>query len=66
MIEFTESGGLPDPEKESDGLAAYFMTRGKYVVVVVDSEPDVASRHWIITAYLTRRLAEGELEWTRS
>lgn len=42
------------------------VTKGKYVVVVVVSESDVASRHWIITAYLTRQLAEGELEWTRS
>lgn len=42
------------------------VKRGKYVVVVVVSEPDAASRHWIITAYLTRRLAEGEPEWKRS
>lgn len=38
----------------------------RYVVVVVVSEPDAASHHWIITAYLTRRLAEGEPEWKRS
>jgi hypothetical protein len=42
------------------------LKRGKYVVVVVVSEPDVTHRHWIITAYLTRRLAEGEPEWKRS
>lgn len=42
------------------------VKRGKYVVVVVVSEPDAASRHWIITAYLTRRLAEGAAEWKRS
>ena len=42
------------------------VKRGKYVVVVVVSEPDAASRHWIITAYLTRRLPEGEPEWRRS
>jgi hypothetical protein len=23
-------------------------------------------RHWIITAYLTRKLAEGEVEWRRN
>ncbi len=40
--------------------------RGRYVVVVVVSEPDATSRHWIITAYLTRRLAEGAVEWKRS
>ncbi len=40
--------------------------RGKHLVVVVVSGPDAASRNWIITAYLTRMLAEGEVEWTRS
>ena len=42
------------------------VKKGKYVVVVVVSEPDMANRHWVITAYLTRRLVEGEVEWTRS
>jgi len=37
---------------------------GKHVVVVVVSGPP--DRHWIITAYLARRLAEGEAEWKRS
>ncbi|MBI4479353.1 MAG: hypothetical protein HY651_04965 [Acidobacteria bacterium] len=39
--------------------------RGKYVVVVVVSELDPEVRHWIITAYQTRQLAEGVLEWKR-
>ena len=39
---------------------------GKHVVVVVVSEPDPSSRHWIITAYIARKLAEGEVEWRRS
>jgi hypothetical protein len=34
---------------------------GKHVVVVTVSEAE--GRHWIITAYLARRLAEGEIEW---
>ncbi len=38
---------------------------GKYVVVVTVSELDAAQRHWIITAYMARRLAQGEIEWTR-
>jgi hypothetical protein len=38
---------------------------GKHVVVVVVSELDPAERHWILTAYLARRLAEGEVEWQR-
>ena len=42
------------------------VRKGKYVVVVVVSEPDAMSRHWIITAYLTRRLVEGEVEWKRN
>jgi hypothetical protein len=42
------------------------VKRGKHVVVVVVSEPDAMSRHWIITAYLTRRLVEGEVEWKGS
>ncbi len=39
---------------------------GKHVVVVVVSSSGPRSRHWIITAYIARRLAEGEVEWRRS
>jgi hypothetical protein len=38
---------------------------GKHVVVVVVGEP-TDSRRWIITAYIARKLAEGETEWQRS
>jgi hypothetical protein len=38
---------------------------GKYVVVVVVSDAAPAGRHWIITAYIARRLSTGEVEWTR-
>ena len=38
---------------------------GKHVVVVVTSDPGGQGRHWIVTAYLARRLAEGALEWKR-
>jgi hypothetical protein len=38
---------------------------GKHVVVVVIIESDVP-RHWIITAYIARTLAEGAVEWTRN
>ena len=38
---------------------------GKYVVVVVVGEPAPGARHWIVTAYVTRRLAQGEIEWKR-
>ena len=39
---------------------------GKHVVLVVMTEPGKEKRHWIITAYLTRRLAEGVVEWKRN
>lgn len=40
------------------------MKDGKHVVVVVVSA--VADRrHCIITAYIARRLGEGEAEWAR-
>jgi hypothetical protein len=37
---------------------------GKHVVVVVVSEH--SGRHWVVTAYLARKLAEGVAEWKRS
>ena len=42
------------------------LRRGKHVVVVVVSELDPSERHWIITAYIAGKLAEGEIEWRRS
>ena len=42
------------------------VRRGKHVVVVVVSEPDATDRPWIITAYLTKRLTGGVVEWKRS
>jgi hypothetical protein len=41
------------------------IRQGKYVAVVVVSE-STGGRHWIITAYLTRRLINGEMEWQKS
>jgi hypothetical protein len=38
---------------------------GKHVVVVVVSDFS-GGRNWIITAYITRKLAEGEIEWLQS
>jgi hypothetical protein len=38
---------------------------GKHIVVVVVT--DIApTRHWIVTAYITRRLTGGSTEWIRS
>ncbi|MEW6325811.1 MAG: hypothetical protein AB1515_10550 [Nitrospirota bacterium] len=42
------------------------MRGGKHVVVVVVTEAEPASRHWIVTAYVARRLAGGKVEWKRS
>ena len=39
------------------------VQRGKHVVVVVVSEHRARERHWIITAYVTAKLVEGEVEW---
>lgn len=39
---------------------------GKYVVVVVVGDADAMTHPWIITAYIARKLAEGEIEWQTS
>lgn len=39
---------------------------GKHVVIVVVSEAVSPTRHWIITAYLARKLIEGDIEWKRN
>ena len=38
---------------------------GKYIVVVVISEDWPANPHWIVTAYITRRLSGGKIEWQK-
>lgn len=38
---------------------------GKFMVVTVVSDPPPNERHWIVTAYITRRLARGPFEWQR-
>jgi hypothetical protein len=39
---------------------------GRYVVVVVVADPGRETHPWIITAYMARKLKEGEIEWQRS
>jgi len=39
---------------------------GKHVVVVVMSGAGTPKRDWIVTAYLSRRLAEGDMEWKKN
>jgi hypothetical protein len=38
---------------------------GKHLVLVVVGLPGEA-RHWIVTAYIARKLAGGKIEWRRS
>lgn len=38
---------------------------GKYIVVVVISGDWPVNRHWIVTAYMTRRLSGGKIEWQK-
>ncbi len=38
---------------------------GKHVVVVVVSQAS-KQRHWIATAYIARKLVEGEIEWEKN
>jgi hypothetical protein len=42
------------------------LREGKHVVVVVVSEREPHARHWIITAYMARKLAPGDMEWERN
>ena len=37
--------------------------KGGKLLVVSDNEPSV--RHWIVTAFITRKPAKGKIEWTR-
>jgi hypothetical protein len=38
---------------------------GKYIVVIVISEDLPVNRHWIVTAYIARRLSGGKIEWQK-
>lgn len=66
--------GDPDRILRSSRVGnAYLFSRwyngvrgGKYVVVVVLTEAGVSPRRWIVTAYLARKLAGGEIVWARS
>ncbi len=39
---------------------------GKMLVVAVVSDPLPEERHWIVTAYLARKLVQGVIEWQRN
>ncbi len=64
----------PDRVRTSDhmGNARLFsrwygdVQGGVHAVVVVITDPPPARRHWVVTAYLARRLSGGRIEWQRS
>ena len=41
------------------------ISGGKHVVVVVVVDED-ARRTWVVTAYIARRMAGGEMQWEKS
>lgn len=63
----------PDEIRRSAGFTAVHLFArwyddlrgGKHVVAVVVTEAAAAGRHWIVTAYLARKLAAGEVKWKR-
>ncbi len=42
------------------------LRQGRHVVVVVVTGLSSSERNWIITAYITRNLVKGEIEWEKS
>jgi hypothetical protein len=38
---------------------------GKFIIAVVISEGETSNRHWIVTAYISRKLAHGAIEWKK-
>ncbi|MBS1786851.1 MAG: hypothetical protein JST85_03975 [Acidobacteria bacterium] len=73
LDELAETLAVPDQIRRSARFNnARLFTRwfdnvrdGKHIVVVVtDAAPN--ERHWVITAYIARKLAGGVIEWTRS
>ncbi len=53
------------PRSERARLFSRWYTDLRGGVVAV-SDPEACGRHWIITAYIARRLAKGVVEWKRS
>jgi hypothetical protein len=39
---------------------------GKHVVIVAVTDAAPYNRHWIITAYIARKLSEGVIEWQKN
>ncbi|HPR48838.1 MAG TPA: hypothetical protein PK341_12725 [Spirochaetota bacterium] len=68
-------GSLTDPDsvRKSDRFPnARLFTKffeavrgGRYAVVVVVTDTDPVERDWIITAYITRKISGGTIEWEK-
>lgn len=41
------------------------ILNGKYIVVVVKTDIEPVERHWIITAYIARKLTGDSIEWQK-
>ena len=63
LIKSERAFGLAAPGFLRDGTPD--LRQGKHVVVVVVSEREPSARHWIITAYMARKLAREGIEWER-
>lgn len=42
------------------------LKHGKHVAVVIVTDSGEPRRHWLVTAYLCRRVRQGVTEWKRS
>ncbi len=40
--------------------------KGRYVVVAVVNDTDPTERYWIVTAYLTKNVTQGEIIWQKN
>lgn len=65
-IELTEERERHIAERHPDLLPEYREQIADTLADPDQSEPDPMARHWIVTAYLARRLAEGGVEWQQS
>jgi len=66
---FTRTLAEPDQVRRSSRVenarlfSRWYDDLGKHVVVVIMSETE--GRNWVVTAYMSRRLAQGVAEWIR-
>ncbi|NEP80344.1 MAG: hypothetical protein F6K39_20550 [Okeania sp. SIO3B3] len=42
------------------------IRKGRYIVVIVVTDTVPEERNWIVTAYLTTKITQGEIIWTRN